>query len=175
MKYQRIILLLTLCTCVAACDMPDFSYSGENGKATLNGNVLTLHVDSSPDATIGSSGDFTVDGKALPLAPAQRGLLVLYYQGVTDIREQASGMKAGIVAAKNAFAAKPDADAKQKLKDTVVSQAHQLTVKMCQDEANLKTVQDQLNAQVPAFKPYGDIFRARSAEDCIKDNDNDND
>lgn len=171
MKHQRTLLLLALITCLAACDMPDFSYSGANGKLTLDGNVLTVHVDGAPDATISSAGDFAVDGKAVSLAPAQRGLLVLYYQGAADIREQANGMKAGITAAKNAFVAKPDADEKQKLKDAVAAQAHQLTVKMCQDQTNLKAIQDQLNAQVPAFRPYGGIFRARSTEDCIKDND----
>lgn len=151
--------------------MPDFSYSGANGKLTLDGNVLTVHADGAPDATIGSSGELTIDGKGVSLSPAQRGLLVLYYQGVADIREQASSMKAGIKAAKNAFVTQPDADQKQKLKDTVVSQAQQFTVKMCQDETNLKAIQDQLNAQVLAFKPYGGIFRERSTEDCIKDND----
>lgn len=171
MKHQRMILLLTLCMCLAACDMPNFSYGGKNGKITLDGNVLTVHANGAPDATIGASGDFTIDGKAVPLSPAQHGLLVLYYQGVADIREQASGMKAGINAAKNAFVAKSDANEKEKLKDAVASQAHQLAVKMCQDETNLKAVQDQLNMQIPAFKPYGGIFRARSAEDCMKDND----
>ena len=171
MKYQRTLLLLALITCLAACDVPDFSYSGANGKLTLDGNVLTVHADGAPDATIGSSGEFTVDGKAVSLTPTQRGLLVLYYQNVADIREQASDMKAGIKAAKDAFVAKPDANGKQKLKDTVASQAHQLTVKMCQDQTNLAAVQDQLNAEVPAFKPYGGIFRDRSTEACIKDND----
>jgi hypothetical protein len=171
MKHQRTLLLLALIAGLAACDMPDFSYSGANGKLTLDGHVLTVHADGAPDATIGSAGDFAVDGKAVALSPAQRGLLVLYYQGAADIREQANGMKAGITAAKDAFVAKPDAGAKQKLKDTVASQAHQLTVKMCQDETNLKAIQDQLNAQVPAFKPYVGIFRDRSTADCIKDND----
>lgn len=171
MKHRGVIVLLALCACLAACDMPDFSYNGENGKLTLDGNVLTVHADGAPDVTIGSAGDFSIDGKAVPLSPAQRGLLVLYYQDAADIREQASSMKAGIKAAKNAFIAKPDANEKEKLKDAVVSQAHQFGTRMCQDEVNLKAVQDQLNLQVPAFKPYGGIFRARSTEDCLKDND----
>lgn len=164
-------MLLALIACLASCGAPDFTYSSTNGTFTLDGNVLTVHADGVPDATIGSSGDFSIDGKAVSLSPAQRGLLVLYYQGAADIREQANGMKAGIAVAKNAFAGKSDADGKQKLKDAVAAQAHQLTVKMCQDETNLKAIQDQLNAQVPAFKPYGGIFRERSTDDCIKDND----
>jgi hypothetical protein len=171
MKHRGLILLLALCACLAACDMPDFSYNGENGKLTLDGNVLTVHADGAPDATISFAGDFSIDGKAVPLSPAQRGLLVLYYQDAADIREQASSMKAGIKAAKNAFIAKPDANEKEKLKNAVISQAQQLGTRTCQDEINLKAVQDQLNAQVPAFKPYGGIFRARSTEDCLKDNE----
>ncbi|GLQ87055.1 hypothetical protein [Dyella flagellata] len=168
MKHQGTILLLALCTALAACDAPDFNYRGENGRISLDGNVLTLHVDDVPDATVGSSGDFIVDGKVESISSAQHGLLVLYYQGVADIRDQANGLKAGVTAAKNAFVEKPGPDAKQKLKEAVESQAHQMSVKMCQDEVNLAGVQAQLVAQLPAFKPYGNIFPAKHADECTK-------
>ncbi|RUL79717.1 hypothetical protein [Dyella choica] len=161
-------MLLALCTLLAACEPRDFTYRGENGRISLEGNVLTLDVDNVPEATIGSSGDFFIDGKAASLSPAQRGLLVLYYQSVTDIRDQANGMKAGVTAAKNAFVKKPGSDAEQKLEESVESQVHQMSVKMCQDEVNLASVQAQLIAQMPAFKPYGDIFREKHADECTK-------
>lgn len=161
-------MLLALCAALTACDAPDFNYRGENGSLSLDGNVLLLHADNVPDATVGSSGDFTIDGKATPLSDAQRGLLVLYYQGVTDIRDQANDMKAGVTAAKNAFVEMPGPDAKQKLKQAVESQAHQMSVKMCQDEVNLAGVQAQLVAKIPAFRPYGDIFRSKQADECTK-------
>lgn len=175
MKYQRMILLLAICTALAACDMPDFNYRGENGKITLDGNVLTLHVDGAPDATIGSSGDLNIGGKAVSLAPSQRGLLMLYYQGVEDIREQAvgtgkAGAEASAKAIKHSMDGKSGPDDKQKINDQVAAQTHQLSLKTCQDEANLKTVQDQLVAQITVFKPYGDIFRNRSIDECVKDN-----
>jgi hypothetical protein len=45
----------------------------------------------------------------------------------------------------------------------------QLGLKMCQDQANIKTVQDQLSAQLVEFKPYGGILGNDSVEDCQKD------
>jgi hypothetical protein len=175
MKYQRMTVLLALCAALVACDMPAFNYSGKNGKITLNGNLLTLHADHAPDATIGSSGNFTIDGKAVPLSPPQRGLLMLYYQGVMDIRVQVVGMgkagaMAGVKALQNSIGEKSNPDEKKKAGDDVSPEMHQLSLKMCQDESNLKTVQDQLAAQISAFKPYGDIFTARSVDECMKDN-----
>lgn len=174
MKYQRMIMLLATCFALAACDMPDFNYSGKNGKITAKGNLLTLHVSNAPDATIGSAGDFSIDGKAMPLSSPQRGLLMLYYQGVMDIREQAAGMgKAGALAGakalQNSVGEKSNPDEKKKAGDDASSETHQLSLKMCQDESNLKTVQDQLDAQIPAFKPYGDIFPGRNIDECMKD------
>ena len=172
MKYQRMILLLATCIALAACDMPDFNYSSKNGKITAKGNLLTLHVGNAPDATIGSLGDFSIDGKAVPLSPPQRGLLMLYYQGVMDIREQAVGMgKAGVLAGakalQNSIGENSDPSEKKKAGDDVSSET-QLSLKICQDESNLKTVQDQLAAQISTFKPYGDIFSGRSVETCMK-------
>ena len=168
-------MLLAMCVVIAACDMPDFTYSGKNGKITLNGNLLTLHVDGVPNATLGSSGDFDIDGKVVSLSPTQHGLVMLYYQGVMDIREQALGMgkagaAAGVEALQKSIDGKSDPNEKKKIDDDVSSQTHQLSLKMCQDEANLKTVQDQLIAQLPAFKPYGGVFPGRSIDECMKDN-----
>lgn len=174
MKVQRIVFLLGLCATIAACDMPDFNYSGKQGKITMIGNLMTLHVDGAPEASIASSGDLKIDGKPVALSSSQRGLLMLYYQGVTDIREQSvgagkAGAEAGIKALNDSVNGKPDPNEKQKIDNQVSTQTHQLTLKMCQDEADLKTVQDQLVAQIPGFKPYGNIFAARSVDDCMKD------
>ena len=175
MKYRRMILLLALCAAVAACDMPNFTFSGKNGKITLDGNVLTLHVDGAPDATLVSSGDLTVDGKTVSISSPQRGLLMLYYQNVMDIREQGvnmgkAGAEAGLSAARHAVSGSSDPNEKRKIDADVEARTHQLALKMCQDQVNLKTVQDQLVAQTPAFKPYGGIFDKQSVDECMKDN-----
>lgn len=175
MAYQKMILLLAMCTIIAACDMPNFTYGGKDGKITSNGNLLTLHTEGTPDATLGSSGGFNIDGKAVSISAPQRGLLMLYYQGVMDIRDQALGMgkagaAAGVKALENSVNGKSDPNGKKKIGDDVNSQTHQLALKMCQDESNLKTIQDQLIAQMAEFKAYGGIFPARSIDDCMKDN-----
>jgi hypothetical protein len=80
---------------------------------------------------------------------------MLYYQHVEDIRERSTATsKAEEAAAKEATDGKPDSGQKQQL-------GHQHST--CQDEANLKAVQDQLVTQMPAFKPYGNIF---GSDDC---------
>ncbi|RDS80466.1 hypothetical protein DWU98_13685 [Dyella monticola] len=172
MKHQRTILLLALCTSVAACNMPDFYF--QNGKVLMTGNLLTLHVSGTPDASIGSSGDLSIDGKPVSITPSQRGLLMLYYQGVEDARERSTAMgKAVAVAAKEAVKhslnGSLDPSQKKQLGSNASAQADQLSHTLCQDEANLTTIQNQLVAQMPAFKPYGAIFDTRSVDECIKD------
>lgn len=55
MTHQRMILPPASCACLAGCDTPDFSYGGENGKSTLDSNVLDVEADGAPDATIGNT------------------------------------------------------------------------------------------------------------------------
>lgn len=173
MKYQQAILLLALCGLVTACDMPDFNYSSKHGKISLTGNVLTLHADGAPDAALASSGDFSVDGKPVAITAPQRGLLMLYYQDVMDIREQSVGMgkagaAAGLKAIKDKMGGTSNPDANKQIDDDVTAQIHQLMVKMCQDQVNLKTLQEQLVAQLPDFKPYGSMFTHSSVDECVK-------
>jgi hypothetical protein len=145
------VLLLALSATLAACGMPDFYFM--NGKIIMIGNQLTLHVSGTPDASISSAGDFNLGGKAVPVTAPQRGLLMLYYQHMEDIRERSTAMSK----AEDAADGKADSGQKQQLE-------HQHST--CQDEANLKAVQDQLVTQMPAFKPYGNIFA--SADECAK-------
>jgi len=173
MKYQRAILLLALCGVVTACDMPDFNFSSKHGKISLTGNMLTLHADGGPDAALASSGDFSVNGKPVSITAPQRGLLMLYYQDVLDIRAQSVGMgkagaAAGLKAIKNKMDGSSSPEAKKQIDADVTAQIHQLAVKMCQDQVNLKTVQDQLVAQLPDFKPYGNLFSYSSVDECVK-------
>jgi hypothetical protein len=171
MKYQRTILLFALCTAISACNMPDTTMA--NGGITLNDNVVTLHVKGSPDAIIDSSGDLHIDDKTVSTTPSQRGLLMLYYQSVNDVRDTgkemgAVGAKMGTKAIQNSLASKSDADQKKDA-EAGGQQLKQLGQKMCQDQANIKTVQDQLTTQLAEFKPYGSILTKESVENCLED------
>lgn len=166
-------MLIALCASLGACDTPDTTMA--NGGVTLKDNIVTLHVDGSPDAVIDSSGALLIGGKAVSATPVQQGLLMLYFQNVTDVHQ--TGTEMGKVGAgMGAKALKNSLDGKSKAEQDQDAQAggNQLKAmgeKICQDEANLKNVQDQLAAQLPAFKPYGNIVSSKSATDCKKDND----
>lgn len=172
MKHQQTILLLALCAAVAACSVSDTTISnGKDGSIKLNGNTVTLEIDGVPDAVISSSGDMRIDDKPISVTPSQQGLLVLYYQNVRAIRDQAVtlGKGVGMEALKSKLGGPSDENAKKKLEDSAEQQARQYALKVCQDQTDIKTVQDQLATQIPAFKPYGGIISDKSIADCVKD------
>jgi hypothetical protein len=175
MKYQRTILLLALCGVISACDMSDTTL--ENGAITMKDNIVSLHVSGLPDAVINANGDLQVADKVVTINPAQRGLLMLYYQSVHDVHETGKemgkvGAKIGGTALKDKMQGKSKADLDQDAQ-TGTQQLRTLSLKMCQDEANIKSVQDQLSAQLAEFKPYGNIMTQASIKDCLKDDNSD--
>lgn len=171
MNYQRTITLIALCAALCACDMPDTTMA--NGGVTLKNNIVTLHAEGSPDAVINSDGTLQIDGKAVPVTAVQHGLLMLYFQNVADVHQ--TGLDMGKVGAgMGAKALKNSIDGKSKTEQQQDAQSggNQLKTlgqKICQDQANLKNVQDELAAQLPAFKPYANIVASKSAADCEKD------
>lgn len=170
MKYQA-ILLLALCTALSACNIPDTTMA--NGAITLKGDAVTLHVKDAPDAVIRSDGDLNIGDKAISTSPAQHGLLMLYVQSVQDVHATGLAMgklgaKMGITALNNKLSNKSDADQKQDA-ESGGQQMNKLSQKICQDQANIKSVQDQLAAQLAEFKPYGHIFSSDDVADCMKD------
>lgn len=156
MKHRSMIMLLALSATLAACGMPDFYFM--NGKIIMIGNQLTLHVSGTPDASISSAGDFNIKGKAVPVTAPQRGLLMLYYQHVEDIRERSTAMSKAEEATNKETA---EHDGKLDPGQQPSGNKHST----CQDEASLKAVQDQLVTQMPAFLPYANIF---GSDDCGK-------
>jgi hypothetical protein len=177
MKYQRTLLLFALCVAVSACDIPDTTMA--NGAITLKDGIVTLHISGAEDASINANGDLQVADKVVKINDAQRGLLMLYYQNVHDVHETGKNMgklgaKMGGKALKDKMQGKSKADTDQDAQ-AGVQQLHALSQKMCQDEVNIKSVQDQLNAQLAEFKPYGNIMTQASVNDCLKGDNDDKD
>ncbi len=175
MKHQRVILLSALCAVISACDVPDTTMM--NGAITLKDGVVTLHAQNAPDAAINSAGDLQIGDKIVSVTPSQRGLLMLYNHNVQDVHDLGAemgktGAKMGAKALKNALKSKSDAD-QDKDADAGAAQLSQLSVKMCEDQANIKTVQDQLAAALPAFKPYSAIVSSDSVDSCKDDEKSD--
>lgn len=174
MTHKRIMLTAALCVLLGACDMPDTTMA--NGAVTLKDNVVTLHVNGMPNAMINAQGQLQVGDKTVATTPSQQGLLVLYYTGIADVHDTGFqmakvGKDMGVAAIKDKLNGKSkqetDADAKnggERLKA--------LAKKICQDQINMKNAQDQLVAQLPDFKPYGNIFTDKNIS-CDEDSDKD--
>ena len=170
MKYTRTITLLALCAAISACDTADTTLA--NGGITLKDNIVTLHVDGAPDAQIDANGALVIGDKPVTVSPSQHGVLMLYFQNVSDVRQ--TGLAMGKIGAGMGMKAIKDSlDGKSKgEKDQDAEAGGQrlktLGLKMCQDQASITDIQDQLAAQLPAFKPYAKISTKRVA-DCEKD------
>jgi hypothetical protein len=172
MKYQRMILLLALCAAASACNIPDTSM--ENGAITLKDNVVTLHVSGAPNAAINANGDLQIADKVIAISPAQQGLLMLYYQSVNDVHNTGKEMgKVGASTGAKALQDKVEGKSKDELGQDAKEGGNQLRAlsqKMCQDQVNIKTVQDQLSAQLAEFKPYENIVTQHDITSCQNDN-----
>lgn len=175
MKYQRTALLLALCVATSACDVPETTMA--NGAVTYEDQVVNLHIKGLPDAKINAAGDLQVGAKVVSVNAQQRGLLMLYFQNVHDVnhtgREMGKvGAKMGGKALKDKLQGKSKAEQDEDAKGGT-QQIEDLSKHMCQDEANLKTVQDQLGAQLADFKPYAGIFSQDDVNDCANDDKDD--
>ncbi|MFC3653827.1 hypothetical protein ACFONN_19950 [Dyella humi] len=173
MNYRRSITLLALCTAISACNTADTTMM--DGGITLKDNIVTLHVDGAPDALIDSNGALQIGGQIVPTTPAQHGLLMLYFQNVADVHQTGTNMgkigaNIGAKALKDSLDGKSKAE-KDRNAEAGADQLKSLSQNICRDEANIKNVQDQLAAQLPAFKPYGNVVSVGDVEDCKKDKD----
>ncbi|MEO8748316.1 MAG: hypothetical protein ABI379_11775, partial [Rhodanobacter sp.] len=148
-----------------------------NGAITVKHHTVTLRVADAPSAVIDADATLQVDGKTVSTNPAERQLLKQYYLAATAVREHgiATG-KAGV-----AFAAESVKDAissalggdQGKAREHAQAGPNKVVVaatKICLDLASIRTAQDSLAAQLPAFKPYASIIQADAAH-CREDND----
>lgn len=149
----------------------------EDGAIRVEGSQIVLHPEHGASATIGSSGDFTVDGKPVDITPAQRALLLQYYAGAAAVREHgvATGKAGAAIAGaalKGVASSVAGGDGKS-TEDRVNAQAakvKQAALKICDDLEQIRNAQDQLATQLDAFKPYGQLITADSVSQCRKDN-----
>lgn len=171
MNYRRTLTLLALCAAISACDTADTTMA--DGGITLKDNIVTLHVDGAPDALMDSNGTLQIGGRLVPVTPAQHGLLMLYFQNVADVHQTGKdmgkvGASMGANALKDSLAGKSKTEKDQDA-EAGASQLKTLAQKMCSDEANIKNMQDQLAAQLPAFRPYANIVSSEHVSSCGKD------
>lgn len=182
MTVTRSILLALLVVSLTACGGHDdhfnfislSSSSIDNGAIKVAGDAVTLHPDGAADARIESNGDFSIDGKSIAITPSERQLLQTYYASAVHVREHGLETgKAGVAVAGDAL--KQAAGQVLGRDDEAASQEHvadkvtQAAMKICDDLADIRAAQNQLAAQLGAFKPYGQLLGADSVNDCRKD------
>jgi hypothetical protein len=184
MKYATTFALLTFCFCclLTACGKPsdNIIIGGRSGAVNihlgLDDGRVTLHAQDAPSATINANGDLQVNQQPVTTNAGERELLKSYYENAMMIRTDAiatgkAGAAVGVQALKSVADRLANGDPDQ-IKQDVDAKAQVVKAeafKICRDLSNTKTAQDQLAAQLPAFKPYGNIISADSVSDCEKD------
>jgi hypothetical protein len=166
----RPLLAAAMACALAACHVPDTTM--ENGAIMLYGDTVTLRVAGSPKATIGADGAFAIDGKAVPATPAERSLLARYNRSVRSVHDTGLAMgKTGIETAAKAIKDKLSSapDQADKAAKSGAGDLKKLSLDICKAEAAIKDAQDQLAAQLAAFRPYASIVSAADVTDCEND------
>ncbi|MEO7051853.1 MAG: hypothetical protein ABI128_09320 [Rhodanobacter sp.] len=172
--------LLLIAGLLAGCGNASVSEFGSsviaNGAITVKHDKVTLRVADAPTAIILADGTLRVDSKTVSTDAAQRELLKQYYVSAAAVREHGIETgKAGVALAgesvKSALASAlgSDEDKSNERSATGPNKVVQAAMKICLDLANIRTAQDGLAAQLPAFKPYAGIIGPTESGRCRKD------
>lgn len=170
------LLALPLVGLLAACN-PGTHVSTSTGNVSSDGKNITLRADGQPDARISANGDLTIDGKAVTLNAAQRVLLQSYKTQMDAMTADgiAIGKQGAKLAGKAVGAAIQGAingDDGDKVGSQVEAEAkkiEQQAMQLCKRLVTIKTSQDALAEQLPAFKPYATIDDS-DVHDCGSSN-----
>ena len=174
MLKRHLIPLLALCAVAVGCDGGTTTTTSHGSLAVRGGRVI-LHAEGAPEAAIGQAGTLAVDGKDIAVDDHQRELLRRYYGNAAAIRQHGIETgKAGAAIAGEALkgvaeSATGDKDSIDRRVEAQTQQINAQVMKICDDLAGIRAVQDELAASLPAFKPYAGIMDAKEVEDCRKD------
>ena len=173
-----LVLTAALAGCGKGSNFSVISSGNSNlldGGIRVRGGQVTLHADGAPDATLSATGDLSIDDHPLAINADQRKLLQQYYNNAEAV--PAHGIetgKAGAAIAGQAISsvakglASGDTDKIDKEVDAKTDLVTKAAMKICSDLAGIKTAQDALASQLPAFKPYASIVNAGAVTDCEK-------
>ena len=159
MQSKFLLLPLLLAPALAGCSNHGHSPSGQY--VSFAGNALVVKTPARPDAQISTEGDLRIGDSAVAVNPTQRALLKRYYSEVLTIRDDGiatgnQGAALGVHAIGTAFgnlvAGTPDKidqdiDARSKTLEAAAQ-------RLCSDLGQVKATQDEIAAQLPAFRPY---------------------
>lgn len=184
MSFRYFSCVLALAALTTACsgsgsDVQVFGGSTDiiNNRITLHDGVVTIKASGVPDATVNAQGQFAVDGHDVAVNDAQRTLLQRYNAAAQAMRTDAMATgKAGVSTATQAVTAAADkitgaegAEAARAKAEEAAANVKQAAAKICEDVATMKSAQDELAAQLEAFKPYAHALGDANVEKCRND------
>ena len=138
----------------------------------VKGDRVLIHHAGDPDAEISPGGGLRIGGRTVVVAERDRVLLERYDRRVHRIEDRAidvgiDGAQLGITALAAAVVAVVTGN-HQRVEDAVRPDAEALrekAMRICKDVEELRSLQDQIAADVPAFRPYAAI-EAHDLAEC---------
>jgi hypothetical protein len=149
---------------------------GVDVRTGTNGHHFRIgHAAGGSNAQITPQGDLLIDGKAVPVTPSQRALVLEYRRGILSIAE--AGMNIGVKGADLAGKAvletfsglmHGNADEAGRRIEAEGNRLETDAKQICERLPALLDSQQRLAASLPAFKPYATMTQD-DIDDCMED------
>lgn len=136
---------------------------------------ISISNDNAPKAEITPQGDFLIAGNPVPLTSSQRAEMLAYRGQIIEIGREGiaigrQGAALGANAATEAIAGVFSGESKEQIRQRVEAQAsgiRRAAARICDRLPALRTSQQKLAVDVPAFKPYADLTPPK-IDECRK-------
>lgn len=170
MSASRFAFALSFAILLTGCGDGPFGDSGDvfQHLSIDDGNVA-VHARGAGDAIVQSDGTLVIDGKVVTTTTAQRELLAHFHAQALKLRSDGVAVgRAGIKTAGKAIGgviaglAKRDPNT---IDDKVNAQAREVEARaaeLCNTLRDLRSTQDAIAAQLPAFQPYATIGKGET-------------
>jgi len=179
MRAYLLSVLVSIAAGVTGCSSGTTTTYISGGSATnyitIHNGSIAVHAPERADADITAAGDLSISSTSVAVTGAQRDLLKHYYSTALALRDHgiATG-NAGIATAGKAITSVASgliSGNTDKIDSEVNASATKVEAQatlICTDLAALRSTQETLAAQLPAFQPYA-VIKADDANDCQRD------
>jgi hypothetical protein len=155
------------------CDHRDSDdYGNIDNLISIHAGHIAVHAQGQGDADITAAGELSIAGKSIAITATQSELFKRYYASALAMRDHgiAAG-EAGVATANKAItsvASNLASGNPEKIDAEVNASAAKVKAqadKVCDDLGQIRSIQETLAAQLPAFRPYA-LINASEANDC---------
>jgi hypothetical protein len=164
---MRVYLLPTMFAIaagVAGCNSSDH-YDTVTNYLSIHEGSIAVHSSGRADADITAAGDLSIAGNNVAVNDTQRDLFKHYYTTAIATGEAGAAVAGKALSSVASGLASGDTS---KIDSEVNASADKVEAKaalICTDLADLRSTQETLAGQLPAFQPYAQI-KANEADDC---------